>query len=94
MHRSTDIIKTVRLTEKSAAFRGSRNKYVFEVSLLANKVQIRRSIESLFGKKVFSVNTSSHCGKLRRKGSRQQGSSPDWKKAIVTLAEGESLDIV
>jgi len=94
MYRSTDIIKTVRLTEKASTFRGARNKYVFEVSVSANKVQIRRSVETLFGKRVFSVNTSNQAGKVRRKGSRQQGFASDWKKAVVTLVAGESLDIV
>ena len=68
-------------------------KYVFEVAVHANKIEIRKAIEELFGKKVVSVNTSNHYGKARRKRTAAAGYTADWKKAVVTLAAGETLEL-
>lgn len=64
------------------------NKYTFKVAKNANKVEIAQAVEALFGVKVAKVNTISVKGKMKRMG-RYAGFRPDWKKAIVTLAEGE-----
>ncbi|MEI6871581.1 MAG: 50S ribosomal protein L23 [Verrucomicrobiota bacterium] len=93
MHLSSQIIRNVRLTEKASLLTESLNKYVFEVSVHANKIEIRKAIEELFGKKVVSVNTSNHFGKARRKRTAAAGYTADWKKAVVTLAAGESLEL-
>jgi large subunit ribosomal protein L23 len=93
MNRSTDIIRSVRLTEKSSLLSEGLNKYVFEVSTHANKIEIRKAVEQLFGKKVVSVNTSHVAGKQRRKRTAHAGKCADWKKAVVTLAAGESLEL-
>ena len=94
MHLSTQIIRNVRLTEKAALLSEGLNKYVFEVAPHANKIEIRKAIEGLFGKKVVSVNTS-HCrGKQRRKRTAHAGRTANWKKAVVTLAAGERLELV
>lgn len=93
MHRSTEIVRTVRLTEKSALLGEAYSKYVFEVAPSANKIQIRRAIEELFGKKVVSVNTSNYSGKLRRKRTAAEGVTSNWKKAVVTLAAGERIEL-
>ena len=78
-----DIIKRPILTEKSYA--GIENKrYTFEVAKDANKTEIRLAIESIFGVKVDSVNTVNCHGKLKRMG-RNEGFTPDYKKAIVQL---------
>ncbi len=82
------------MSEKCASFRGERQKCVFEVCIFANKVEIRKAVEAAFGKKVFAVNTSVHSGKQRRRGTRQQGRTSAWKKAVVTLQKGEVLEIV
>ena len=64
------------------------NKYTFKVAKNANKVEIAQAVETLFGVKVAKVNTISVKGKMKRMG-RYAGFRPEWKKAIVTLAEGE-----
>ncbi len=64
------------------------NKYTFKVAKDANKVEIAKAVEELFGVKVAKVNTINVKGKMKRMG-RYQGYRPDWKKAVVTLAEGE-----
>jgi large subunit ribosomal protein L23 len=93
MNLSSQIIRSVRFTEKSTILQDSLNKYTFEVSTHANKIEIRKAIEELFGKKVVSVNTSQHYGKARRKRTAAAGKTADWKKAVVTLAPGESLEL-
>jgi large subunit ribosomal protein L23 len=94
MHLSTQIIRNVRLTEKAALLSEGLNKYVFEVAPHANKIEIRKAFEELFGKRVVSVNTSHCAGKQRRKRTAHAGRTANWKKAIVTLAAGERLELV
>lgn len=94
MHLSTQIIRNVRLTEKAALLSDGLNKYVFEVAPHANKIEIRKAIEELFGKKVVAVNTAQYAGKERRKRTAHAGRTAHWKKAIVTLAAGERLELV
>ena len=93
MHLSTQIIRSVRFTEKTTVLQDSLNKYTFEVAPHANKIEIRKAIEELFGKKVVSINTSHHHGKERRKRTAAAGRSAAWKKAVVTLAPGETLEL-
>ncbi|MBN2193708.1 MAG: 50S ribosomal protein L23 [Polyangiaceae bacterium] len=88
--RPEDIIKRpIALTEKAARLR-EENKVVFEVDLGANKIQIRQAVEELFGVKVTDVNTLVQRGKPRRLGRRVMNRR-NWKKAIVTLREGDSI---
>jgi len=94
MKEPFDIIRTVRLTEKSTVLTDKGNKYVFEVDPAANKLEIKAAIESLFQKKVVSVNTANYAGKKKRERRADFGRRPHWKKAIVTLKEGEKLDLV
>ena len=94
MKEPFDIIRTVRLTEKSTVLSDKGNKYVFEVNPSANKLEIKQAIESLFQKKVISVNTANYAGKKKRERRSDFGRRPHWKKAIVTLKEGEKLDLV
>ncbi len=69
-----------------------RPRYVFQVARDATKIEIRNAVESMFDVHVTSVNTMRVMGKQRRVG-RHTGRRPDWKKAIVTLASGESIDV-
>ncbi len=62
-------------------------KYTFRVALWANKIEIKKAVEEIFGVQVASVNTMRVRGRYRRMG-RNEGRTPNWKKAIVTLAEG------
>lgn len=93
MNDHFDIIETVRLTEKATLLGEKHNQYVFRVSPRANKVQIKAAIEKLFGKTVISVNTANYAGKLKRQRTAE-GRRANWKKAIVTLKEGDKIDLV
>ena len=70
----------------------SLNKYSFEVNRSANKTQIRQAVEEIFNVTVTGVHTLNVRGKLRRRGNRF-GYTSDWKKAIVTLAEGDRIEL-
>jgi large subunit ribosomal protein L23 len=94
MKEPFDIIRTIRLTEKSTVLTDKGNKYVFEVNPAANKLEIKAAVESLFQKKVVSVNTANYAGKKKRERRADFGRRPHWKKAIVTLKEGEKLNLV
>ena len=90
MLRSEDIIKRpIALTEKATELK-EENKVVFEVNPSANKIQIKSAIEELFGVKVTSVNTLIQRGKRKRMG-RKLAQRRNWKKAIVTLREGDDI---
>ena len=88
----SDILIRPIVTEKSAAQLLGDNDYAFEVGLEANKMQIKKAIESYFGVKVDDVRTLVVRGKVKRHG-RHYGKRRNWKKAYVTLAEGHSLNI-
>jgi large subunit ribosomal protein L23 len=93
MNDPHDIIETVRLTEKATLLAEKENKYVFRVSPSANKIQIRQAIEKLFKKKVLAVNTCNYAGKKKRERTASFGRKPHWKKAIVTLKEGDKIEL-
>lgn len=80
------------VTEKSSAAFQERGEYTFEVHPEANKTNIKAAIESLFGVKVVGVWTSQQRGKTRRVGT-SSGLRPRWKKAIVTLRKGDTIEI-
>ncbi len=80
------------ITEKSSAAFQERGEYTFQVHPQASKPQIRQAIESLFGVKVTGVWTSQVRGKERRVG-QNVGRRPAWKKAIVTLRDGDSIAV-
>jgi large subunit ribosomal protein L23 len=86
----TDIIRRPLITEKTSILREDGRTIVFQVAVGANKVQIRRAVEQLLGSKVAAVRTSLTHGKIKRQG-RYAGRRPDWKKAYVTLREGEKI---
>jgi large subunit ribosomal protein L23 len=80
------------LTEKNTLLMERENQYTFEVARRANKIQIREAVELAFGVEVIKVRTMIVPGKPRRRG-RTVGQSKPWKKAIVTLAPGDRIDI-
>ena len=84
------IRRPIFLTEKSNTLR-NKNQVVFEVLRDANKVQIKDAVTKMFNVKVESVNTMLYRGKDRRMG-RGYAKLQNWKKAVVTLAEGENID--
>jgi large subunit ribosomal protein L23 len=79
------------ITEKAQIMTG-QNKYAFEVDRRANKMQVKDAVESSFDVTVKSVNTIMMKGKKRRYG-RRESKMPDWKKAIVTLAPGDKIEL-
>jgi large subunit ribosomal protein L23 len=85
------IIKTVRLTEKGTRQTEKHNQYTIVADRLATKPQIKQAVQELFKVKVKAVNTLNVRGKLRRQRTTQAGKAADWKKAIVTLKEGEKI---
>jgi large subunit ribosomal protein L23 len=94
MHEHYDIIDTVHLTEKASLLSEKHNQYVFRVAPHANKIQIKRAVEKLFGKGVVSVNTCRYSGKTRHdRRSARPGRTNHWKKAIVTLKAGERIEL-
>lgn len=80
------------LTEKGNNLREEENQFLFEVARTANKAQIRSAVETLFQVKVEKVRTMIVRGHLRRMG-RGHAKTQNWKKAIVSLKEGESIDL-
>ena len=80
------------LTEKATIARETANEYAFEVDPAANKIQIKSAVEARFDVKVKSVRTISVRGKMKTLG-RNRGKRPDEKKALVTLMEGQTIDL-
>lgn len=90
---SFEIVKTVRLTEKGTRQGEKLNQYTVVADRRANKIQIRHAVQELFKVKVVKVNTLNVRGKARRKRTGQAGKTPAWKKAIVTLKEGDKITL-
>ncbi len=88
-----DILKHPVVTEKATAL-SEKNQYVFNVATDATKQEIRFAVRSVFKKTVLRVNTMPVAGKKVRQRYANYGKKPDWKKAIVTLKEGETIDLV
>ena len=86
-----EIIKTVRLTEKGTRQGENYTQYTVVADRLATKPQIKQAVQELFKVKVTKINTLNVRGKLRRQRTTQAGKAPDWKKAIVTLKEGDKI---
>jgi large subunit ribosomal protein L23 len=94
MNHGKNIVSNIRLTEKATVLGEKHNQYVFRVDPRANKIEIKRAIKELFGKNVVRVNTCQYAGKKKRERRADFGRRPHWKKAIVTLAPGEKIDLV
>jgi len=95
MKKNQILIRPI-FTEKIARLSETENKYAFEVYSGANKIEIKNEIEKKFDVKVVSVNTMVQRGKIRQqmtRAGRFYGRRPDWKKAIITLAEGEKIEL-
>ena len=87
------VVKTVRVTEKGSAQTEVLNQYQIVVEKHANKIDVKRAVEQLFKVKVLRVNTLNVRGKARRERTVQFGRTPAWKKAIVTLKEGDKIEL-
>lgn len=86
-----DVLRRPIVTEKSTTLQG-QNKYTFEVLKTANKPQVKQAVERAFNVNVVAVNVMIVPGKKRRVG-RHIGMTPSWKKAVVTLKEGQKIEL-
>jgi len=93
MKDPANIIYDIQLTEKGSGLAEKENKYFFRVAPDANKIEIRKAVESLFRVSVSAVNTMNALGKKKRVRTASYGKRPDWKRAIVTLKEGSKIDL-
>lgn len=93
MKTSYEVLLSPLLTEKGALLKEKDNKVLFKVAKDANKIEIKKAVEEIFKVKVNRVTTISCKGKKKRLG-KHEGKRPDWKKAVVTLKEGEKLDFI
>ena len=92
MRDPRSIILRPLVTEKGSRLREVANKYIFSVAPDANRIEIKHAVQEIFNVKVKSVKTLVVHGKVKRMGVFA-GKRPDWKKAIVTLDEGQSIDL-
>lgn len=87
------VIRRPFVSEKSFAGIEKTNTYVMEVDMRATKVDVREAVEKIWNVRVVDVRTIHVMGKARRMG-RKLGKSPDWKKAMVRLADGQGIDLM
>ncbi|MCR9248053.1 MAG: 50S ribosomal protein L23 [bacterium] len=87
-----EILKRPLVTEKSTSMTERCNQYAFQVASTTNKVEVRKAVEVLFGVRVSAVNMIRMPSKHRRMFGRPGATKP-WKKAIVTLREGDAIDV-
>jgi len=93
LDRSYHLIRRPIVSEKATDDSARRNAYAFRVPRDANKVEIRQAVERLFAVKVLSVNTLTVKGKWKIRG-RTIGRTQEWKKAMVVLQEGQTIDVL
>jgi len=86
-----DVLRAPKMSEKTLSLKEGANQFAFEVDQRANKIQIKESIEKSFKVSVLKVRTMNVRGKKKRLG-RYQGLKSSWKKAIVTLKEGDTIE--
>ncbi len=91
MREAEDIIKAPLITEKGSLLAEKSNQVLFKVLPDANKIEIKKAVEELFKVKVVKVRINRYLGKVRRMG-KNEGRLPEWKKAYVTLKEGDRID--
>lgn len=93
MHDMYKVIRRPIVTEKATALKAEANKVIFEVANWANKIEIRQAVEKIFSVKVDDVQTINMRGKQKRMGTHV-GFKQNWKKAVVSLAEGHDIDVL
>lgn len=91
MNRLYNLIRNPHITEKVVEQKDIENKVVFEVAGDANKIELKKAVETIFKVKVKKISTLNVKGKKKRQG-RTEGKRADWKKAIVTLEEGQTIE--
>jgi large subunit ribosomal protein L23 len=91
MRDPQEIIQAPLVTEKGSVLSEKNNQVLFRVRPDANKIEVKHAVESVFKVKVLNVRMARYLGKIRRVG-RSSGRLPQWKKAYVTLKEGDKID--
>ena len=86
------VVRRALISEKGTRQREVGNQFTFEVAIDANKIEIRRAVQQIFGVTVTEVRTMRMPGKVKRMG-RYSGPRPDWKRAIVTVAAGQTIPL-
>ena len=92
MKDARQVVKRALITEKGSVLREQARQYSFEVDADANKIEIKRAVEAIFKVKVTGIRTQVMHGKVKRLG-RSVGRRPDWKRAIVTLAADQTIEL-
>jgi large subunit ribosomal protein L23 len=92
MKDTYSVLKKPLITEKGNLMKDELNQITFEVERRANKIEIKEAVEKIFKVNVVKVHTLNMRGKMKRLG-RSQGKKPNWKKAIITLKEGDNIDL-
>ena len=92
MMDTRQIVRRALITDKGSVLRQLANQVTFEVHPDANKIEIKRAIESIFKVKVVTVRTQNMHGKVKKLG-RSMGRRPDWKRAVVTLAKDQTIEM-
>ena len=87
------LVQKVHISEKASLLAEKQNQYVFRVNPLANKIEIKNAIERLFKKRVVAIRTMQCAGKKKRERRADFGRRAHWKKAIISLAPGDKIDI-
>ena len=92
MKTAREIVLRPLITEKGSRLKTVSNQYLFQVDREANKIQIKKAVEEIWNVRVTDVRTIHMRGKKKRMG-RFEGRRPDWKKAVVTLKQGETIEL-
>jgi large subunit ribosomal protein L23 len=92
MKDGRNIIKAMQVTEKGTHLAAKGNQYLFSVDRSANKIDIKRAVEAAFQVHVEKVNTMNRHGKRKRERTLRFGRTPGWKRAVVTLRQGETIE--
>ena len=87
------VIMKMDITEKGTELAEKQNKYLFRVAPTANKIEIRNAVEDIYGVVVTAVNTMNYAGKKKRERTRSYGKRSDWKRAIVTIKDGDKIEV-
>ena len=86
------LVRSQILSEKGTDLAGKQNQYLFRVARDANKIEIGQAVEKIFGVKVESVRVMNRLGKIKRRGALG-GRQPSWKRAVVRLKKGDSINL-
>jgi large subunit ribosomal protein L23 len=92
MKNALSAVRGLHITEKGSLL-AAQNKYLFKVDPAANKLEIKLAVEDFFKVKVVKVNTMNYDGKKRRERTLHYGKKADWKRAVVTLKDGDKIDL-